>query len=298
MKRFQHVLTLLPSHTDGSNAIAWAKMIARAAGARKVDLISCTENHLPDFPPLEGQDSLLQGEHEKLSQWATGFEEATETEVFVETGNPLKLVLAHLAAGTYDLVILPVCDLDSRLFAERLARKSPVGILLVPADCPPAFTSILTAIDLSDLSELALEWAEAFSSLAQQETRLEALHVMKLPMDSRATMAISRDHLRREIHQSSLSQLTRLVRKTVNNAKSWKLTITENPLASMEIVRTATEVEADLVIIGSHGRGALSVTLLGGQTAEVIRNCDRPVLVVKKKNETLGILRQLIGLSK
>lgn len=298
MKRFQHILAYLPPSLEGENVIAWCRMIAAAADAHKVDLLSCVEDHLPNYPPIDEQDSILDHERKKLTDWGNQFSGNAETEVIVETDSPLKVLLNRLANGSYDLVILPVDDLESRLFAERLARKSPVGVLTVPSDCPPTFNSILTAIDLSDLSGLCLEWAEAFSSLAQQETKLDALHVMTLPTSSRATMAISREHLRSEIYHSSLFQLKKVVREESANPKKWELGVAENPLASVEIVKVANEKKVDLVVIGSHGRGALSVSLLGGQTAEVIRNSERPVLIVKKKNETLGILRQLIGLSK
>lgn len=297
MKRFQRILAYLPPITDGENATSWCVTIAHGADAKKVDLVTCIEDYLPAHPRSDEQADPLEAERERLTHLEKRFPAPTETEVFVETENSLKFILNRLSEGDYDLVVLPVNDLESRLFAERLARKSPVGILAVPPDCPPRFSEILAAIDLSNLSTLCLGWAEAFASLSQGETNLEALHVIKVPRDSRTTMAISQEQLKLEIERASRENLSGFITKASNNPEAWLLNISEHPLASVEIVRTANENAVDLVVIGSHGRGALSVALLGGQTAEVIRNTTRPVLVVKKKNENLGILRQLLGRS-
>lgn len=297
MKRFQRLLAYLPPITDGENATAWCKAIAHAANAKKVDLVSCLNDYLPSHPPIAEQTGPLESEKARLDALQKQFPSPTETEVFIETEEALKTLLNRLAEGDYDLVILPVNDLESRLFAERLARKSPVGVLAVPPDCPPNFSHILTAVDLSNLSPLCVEWSEAFASLAEGGSQLEALHVIKMPMGSRVTMAISEEHLRSEIERTSRDQLQDVISKTSQKREDWKLTIAEYPLASVELVKVANENAVDLVVIGSHGRGALSVALLGGQTAEVIRNTTRPVLVVKRKNENLGILQQLLGRS-
>lgn len=47
------------------------------------------------------------------------------------------------------------------------------------------------------------------------------------------------------------------------------------------IVEVAREVEADQIVLGSHGRRGLERVLLGSVAEQVIRHADRPVLVVK-----------------
>lgn len=297
MKRFQRLLVYLPPITDGKNAAAWCETIARAANAKKVDFVTCLEDYLPAHPPKNDDEEPLEAETSRLAALQKRFSAPTETEVFIETDDALKTLLNRLAEGDYDLIILPVNDLESRLFAEKLARKSPIGVLAIPPDCPPRFSHILTAIDLSNLSTLCIEWTEAFASLSEDEGELEALHVIKMPRGSRVTMAISEEQLRTEIERTSREHLSSVITNSSGNAEAWLLTVSEHPLASVELVRAANDNAVDLVVIGSHGRGALSVALLGGQTAEVIRNTTRPVLVVKQKNENLGILRQLLGRS-
>jgi len=47
-----------------------------------------------------------------------------------------------------------------------------------------------------------------------------------------------------------------------------------------EILRAAERHAVDLVVLGSHGKGALHYAFLGSVAERVVRHADRPVLVV------------------
>jgi len=51
--------------------------------------------------------------------------------------------------------------------------------------------------------------------------------------------------------------------------------------AAREIIAEAKEVDADVIIMGSRGRGDLAGLLLGSTAHKVIHLADRPVLVVR-----------------
>lgn len=55
--------------------------------------------------------------------------------------------------------------------------------------------------------------------------------------------------------------------------------------AAAEIVRVASEQEADLIVISSHGRTGLGRIIFGSTAESVVRHASCPVLVVKPPQE-------------
>ena len=60
-------------------------------------------------------------------------------------------------------------------------------------------------------------------------------------------------------------------------------TLVRRGAPSAEIVRLASEEHAELVIMGTHGRGGVSRVLLGSVADRVIRTAPCPVLTVRKR---------------
>lgn len=48
-----------------------------------------------------------------------------------------------------------------------------------------------------------------------------------------------------------------------------------------QLLRLASEIEADLIVIGSRGLGRVKSAILGSTSREVLARADRPVLVVR-----------------
>lgn len=157
---------------------------------------------------------------------------------------------------------------------------------------------ILAAIDYSSLGDLALERALALAS----EKPSAALHVVNvLPVyqpglvagpeptgggfiGSLPSVDAAAEHLR--------AYTERLIATFRRDHEGASLAFLDQVVAhqrldvpSEEIARLAAELEADLVVVGTHGRRGLTRLLLGSVAEGVVRLAPCPVLVVRPKAE-------------
>lgn len=138
---------------------------------------------------------------------------------------------------------------------------------------------ILIAVDGSPSSTEALEFA---LDLAREE-EAEAIVVHVIPPFG-SVMAggyvVPAAALTHEITDDDRAPLE----AAVNLAAAKGLPITTELLrgsTAKEIVAYADEKDADLIVIGSRGHGALTTTLLGSISLGVLRHTTRPVLIVR-----------------
>lgn len=295
MKRFKHLLVVIPESTPPDALLSWAASLGGASEAEVIDVLRCSS------PPLESFPELADGSHSADGDPVTDMI-ATKLaglphQVFNESGNVLRETLSRLSGGSYDLVLTSLHDEESRTLSERLARKSPTGVLALPADAvaPPAV--VVAGIDFSDISPLCLEWAEAFATLdSDQPIRKEAVHTIDLVVPSRATLAMPEEKIQERLRSGAHKQMEQLLADHVKNPAEWHPMIIEGRLPGVELSRRTERHPKTLLIVGSHGRNAFSVALLGSRACEAIRHSNGPVLVAKRKNENLRFLRDLLGM--
>lgn len=80
-----------------------------------------------------------------------------------------------------------------------------------------------------------------------------------------------------EVHEAEAQAIWDTVGPLPDNATAQ--TLSGSPARA--IVEYADEVDADLIIVGSRGRGALSTLLLGSVSHGVVHASDRNVLIVR-----------------
>jgi nucleotide-binding universal stress UspA family protein len=163
----------------------------------------------------------------------------------------------------------------------------------------PNYRTILYATDLSPNAAHAFSHAVALARRFQ--ARIHILHV--LPEVEPAVLnyistAMGEDRLA-EYELEHKEEVTDNIRQRLHRFA--KAELADHPedvdrIADIEvhhgnavdqILAAADRIEADIVVIGSHGRGRLKYALLGSVAEKVLRKAHRPVLVAPlepKKN--------------
>lgn len=138
---------------------------------------------------------------------------------------------------------------------------------------------ILAAIDLSPASEKVLEAARQHASLTQATLYLvHAAEPDPAFVGYEAGPQVVRDqvaHMFHDEHKAVQKHADELREKGVNAIAL----VVQGP-TSQTILKEAEKLEADLIVVGSHGHGALYQALVGSVSEGIIRGAPCPVLVV------------------
>jgi nucleotide-binding universal stress UspA family protein len=171
--------------------------------------------------------------------------------------------------------------------AERVLRSAPCPVMVVPPHdaVPPstvAFKHVVAAIDFSESSLAALQWA---LSLAEEaDARLWLLHTIEVPPELRASALVTDeeiDELNASARADALSRLRSLIPEEAARFCSIE-TATTTGEAAHAILKFAAEHGADLIVMGAQGHGALDRFIFGSKTRDVIGRASCPVLTVRR----------------
>ena len=146
------------------------------------------------------------------------------------------------------------------------------------------FEKILVAVDFSDNSSYAFDYA---LSLAKQfDSELLLLHVINEPVDLRGFYVphISFEQLEKEIAAGAAIMMEQFCQEKLQGYSNYKTAIvTGTPFD--EIIRKASEFQASLVVIGTHGRTGLDHIIFGSTAERVVRGATCPVLTIRLPDE-------------
>jgi nucleotide-binding universal stress UspA family protein len=141
------------------------------------------------------------------------------------------------------------------------------------------FTTLLVAIDSSEASACAVNSAVELAE--QLAARVVILHVL-----DPATVVVAPELM--QVYQPTLEEMKKKGQVLLREASERfsdlieieTLLLEGNP--AEQIVRAATDQEADMVIIGTDSRGRLAHFLLGSTADAVIRRAPCPVVAVRR----------------
>ena len=172
---------------------------------------------------------------------------------------------------------------------EKVLRQARCPVLTVPRRLPDAvpsgpvlFKRILCAVDFSESSMNALKYA---LSLAQEaDGGLTVVHVLGAEFVGQA--GIGEEHVSLGVLQRQHEEEAReLLEKTVPEGTATYChadTMLVRGKPWREILRIASDRQAELIVMGVQGRGAADLMFFGSTTQHVVREATCPVLTLRR----------------
>lgn len=287
-------MVIATSLAEESDQVVRAGLAAtRAAGAR-AHLVHAVEPEAVRVSVEEGvgpvdERMLIALSKEELQRQLErlGIVKSELAGAHVLAGAPHRVITAVAQQAGADLIVIGATGAGpwaAELLgstADRVLRQASCPVLVVRGELRVPPRHVLAPVDLSTLSGDAFHCG--LHLLAQlgagEETQVRAVYALSLLDALEARRRGGRASLA-AIEGEAAAKLQRFV---LENRPLTAVHLTTHVLpgeARREILRALTEGEADLVIVGSHGRGGLDRLLLGSVASSVARKAPCSVLVV------------------
>jgi len=263
---------LLP--TDGSKfsegAIREAINLAKNCSS-KIFVLSVVEMN-PEFEALAPEiiEKMERETRQHLeSVKSRALKEGVDCEIIVHEGEePYRYIVDEAAKKQVEMIIMGrrgrtgLKRLMMGSVTARVIGHSPCKVLVIPETAKVSYKNILIATDGSKYSDAAA--LEAISIAKRCGSDLIALSVTTKDKDLLSA-------------KKSVEKISQIAEREGLKSK----TLTPRGTPSNVIVETAEKKNADVIVVGSHGKTGLERLLMGSVTERVIGQANCAVLVVK-----------------
>ncbi|NCQ17091.1 MAG: universal stress protein [Ignavibacteria bacterium CG_4_8_14_3_um_filter_37_9] len=143
------------------------------------------------------------------------------------------------------------------------------------------FSKILVPIDFSDFSKSALKYAVIFAK--QYHAQLILVYVLEpviYPPDF-SMGQITLPTVNFEMDKRAKEELDKLAETEIGSLVEVR-TVLKTGKPFVEIIETAKEEDADLIIISTHGHSGVEHILFGSTADKVVRKAPCPVLTLRE----------------
>jgi universal stress protein E len=239
----------------------------------------------------------LAGGRKALGSWLaqTQLPEGHEVEIII--GAPLHEILEQVKKVEADLLVAGVAGMGENTgsagsVSGKLARKSPVDVLLVRSGHPGVFQKVVACVDFSPHSQRVV--AAAREVALQDSAAVDFLHVWSpshslLPVASGygevfVDVADMEKTAQEEEKKNATAQLHELVKDAAQGIQAREV-LYEDAKAGHGIADHSQAAGADLIIIGALGRTNLRYLFLGSTAERLLARLSCSVLVIKPVDE-------------
>lgn len=139
---------------------------------------------------------------------------------------------------------------------------------------------ILFPTDFSDFSSFAASFAISFA--CDYGAKLHVLHVVETQRDVSGYLMekASMEEISAKVEKLAEEEVKSACTEEMLSKLDYDLTCVKgNPF--LEIIKFAREKEIDMIVMGTHGRSALTAALIGSTAEKVVRKAPCPVFSVR-----------------
>jgi len=229
-----------------------------------------------------------------------------EVEVAVRFGRPADKVLAFADDVGADLIAMTthgrsgIRDWIFGSVADRILRGATCPVLLVRAGCElprTAYQRILVPLDGSELAEQVLPYVKALIRSSRtfppaEVTRIFLLSVLTTGLGDRTVTLLTSYPPGLQLSATALNyaeaEMRRYLRSVAAVLRDHGAIVhvqVRYGASAGEVLDYATEVEADLISMTTHGLSGLSRWVYGNVAGKVLQRAHSPVLLVRPMSE-------------
>jgi nucleotide-binding universal stress UspA family protein len=211
----------------------------------------------------------------------------------MESAEPARCIMEHAEALDADLIITGshgrtgVSRALLGSVVEALLHSSRTPVLIIPRhltterlEHPASFNRVICGVDFGAASLSAL--AYALSIAEESDANLTVLNVIEMPpelLHPPTGPDYDVDVVRAEEEAARLTKLRALVPEDARDYCTVQTAVMEGG-ASRQLLRAAEQTNADLIVLGVHGRKALDLAIFGSNSRDLVTRAQCPVLVV------------------
>jgi len=299
MPDIKHILCPVDFSETSERALDYALVLAKHLGAKMsiIHAYSLPGVLMPDGALLPNADQVARGSVDAQAQLDQVAARITEVGVPFETklvtGGPAEEIARLASHDRDDLVVMGThgrTGFEHALMgsvAERVVRTSKVPVLTVrrphdddtkPSKLAGSITRVLCPVDFSETSAFAMRYA------ADLANRLGAeLHLLHVHSTVAYAIAAESYTVKPDLLATLKQDVQRRVQELAESLKQIAGNVTYSLVEGVPyraIHDGAHKQNADLIVMGTHGRTGFQHLFLGSVAERVIRTSTLPVLTV------------------
>jgi nucleotide-binding universal stress UspA family protein len=209
-----------------------------------------------------------------------------------EAGDPAAVIIARAQALSAEMIVLGthasggIEPFVLGSVADSVLRQAACDVLTLPVDLKCArdqipMSTIVCGVDFSNESLNALNAAIDIARLA--DARVVLVHAIEWLAEEQPpdTVEFNVSDLRARLVCDAQKKVDGLMDDNTSIGRSIRTRVLTGR-AYREVLRVARDEEADLIVVGHHGRSHAPLPLVGSTAEQIVRGSPCPVLTVRR----------------